>query len=40
MVIKMFKKRIIKESIKYIKDDNNTETDAVIEKLEEHFDDF
>lgn len=36
----MFKKRIIRESIKYIKDDNNTETDAVIEKLEEHFDDF
>lgn len=36
----MFKKRIIRESIKYIKDANNTETDAVIEKLEEHFDDF
>ena len=36
----MFKKRIIRESIKYIKDANNTETDVVIERLDEHFDDF
>lgn len=36
----MSKKRIIKECIKYIKDEKNSDTDVLIEELSSNYDDF